>query len=102
MSYVQHYINLHSVMKYNGVFQLVENSYEALKLVKQFHIKSEIIGQWLFCFTNLLIGCQLENIGFWYSYKHCAYVYSGSPKAGIADDENLDEIRSRLGSYKLN
>jgi hypothetical protein len=48
-----------------------------------------------------MIGIQLEAIGFWYSFKHEAYVFSGHPKDGIADDETLDEIRTRLGSSQL-
>ena len=83
--------------------------------VMRFHIKSELIGQWIYCFTTPLIGYQLEAIGFWYSFKHCAYIYSGTPKENIADDETLapqpspkgegsplDEIRARLGNQLIN
>ena len=98
---IQHFIKIHSVFRYAGMFSIVEDIQEAVKLVSRFHIKSEIIGTWLFCFTSPLIGFQLETIGFWYSYKHCAFVYSGFPKDGFADDETLEEIRARLGSYLL-
>jgi hypothetical protein len=70
---------------------------DAMSLVIRYHIKSEIIGQWLYCFTNQLIGFQLETIGFWYSFKHCAWVFSGKEKEVPAGDESLDEIRGRLG-----
>jgi hypothetical protein len=80
------------------MFTPVANMQEAVALVMRFHIKSEIIGHWLYCFTSPLIGCQLESIGFWYSYKHSAYVYTGFPKKYPADEETLDEIRERLGS----
>jgi len=102
MSLIQHYIIIHSVFKYAGTFPFVGNIQEASKLAMRYRIKSELIGTWLYCFTNPLIGFQLEAIGFWYSYKHCAYVYSGLPKECIADDETLDEIRTRLGSRQLN
>ena len=83
------------------MFPMVADIQGALSLVMRYHIKAEIIGQWLYCFTTPLIGIQLECIGFWYSFKHCAYVYSGFPKAGPADIGSLDEIRARLGSQKV-
>jgi hypothetical protein len=101
MSWLQHFIRIHSILKYAGVFTPVANMQEALSLVRRYHIKAEIIGQWLYCFPSHLIGVQLLCIGFWFSYKHCAYVYSGKPKGGPADDETLDEIRSRLGSQQV-
>jgi len=101
MSWLHHFIGFHSVIKYAGMFPPVANTQEALALVMRYHIKTEIIGHWLYCFTTPLIGVQLLCIGFWFSYKHCAYVYSGNPKDGTADDETLDEIRARLGSQKV-
>ena len=101
MSFIEHIIRIHSVLKYAGRFAPVENIQEAVRLVMQHYIKSEIIGHWLYCYTTPLIGVQLQAIGFWYSKKHNAYVYSGYPKQGIADDESLDEIRERHGNYQL-
>ena len=101
MSWFQHFIRIHSVIKYAGMFTTVANIQEALSLVMRYQIKSELIGHWLYCFTTPLIGFQLLAAGFWYSFKHCAYVYSGFPKNYIADDETLDEIRARLGSLRI-
>ena len=101
MSWLHHFICLHSVIRYAGLFPTVANMQEALALVRRFHIKAEIIGEWLYCFTSPLIGFQLELIGFWVSYKHGAYIYSGKPKDGPADDETLDEIRVRLGCQEV-
>ena len=101
MSIIQHHIKIHSVYKYAFRFTTVAGLKEAANLAIQNRIKSEIIGQWLYCFTTELIGIQLQAIGFWYSLKHCAYVYSGRPKDGMADDETLDEIRARLGSSQI-
>ena len=98
MSIIQHHIKIHSFYKYAGRFNNVEGFDEAINLVLSNRIKAEIIGQWIYCFTTALIGFQLEAIGFWFSFKHSAYVYSGFPKENIADDETLDEIRARLGS----
>ena len=93
---------MHSVYKFPGVFPQIQNMQEALAIVSRHHIKSEIIGEWLYCFTTPLIGFQLDYIGFWYSFKHCAWVYSGTEKDDTpADSESLDEIRHRLGSQRV-
>jgi len=102
MSIIQHHIKIHSVYKHAAQFSPVAGLKEAVDLILLHHIQAEIIGQWLYCFTTDLIGIQLLAIGFWYSFKHCAYVYSGRPKDGMADDETLDEIRARLGSQSIN
>jgi hypothetical protein len=102
MSWLQHFIGIHSVIKYAGMFPPVANIQEAIALVNRYHIKAEIIGYWLYCFTTPLIGFQLEYIGFWYSFKHCAYIFTGKPKEGPANDETLDEIRDRLGCQEVN
>ena len=101
MSWLRHFIGIHSVLKYAGMFTTVADMREALSLVMRFRIKSEIIGHWLYCFANPLIGFQLELSGFWYSFKHGAWIFSGTEKEFIADIETLDEIRSRLGSFKV-
>jgi hypothetical protein len=98
MSWLQHFIVIHSIYKYAGMFTTVTNIQEAIALVIRYHIKSEIIGKWLYCFTTPLIGFQLESIGFWYSFKHNAFVYTGNPKEGPASYESLNSIRERLGS----
>jgi hypothetical protein len=101
MSLVQHFINIHSIYRYAGMFQPVANMQEAMSLVIRYHIKSEKIGQWLYCFTTPLIGFQLERIGFWYSFKHSVWVFSGTEKETPAGNENLDEIRWRLGCQQV-
>jgi hypothetical protein len=102
MTFINHFIRVHSVYKYPVRFTFVDGFNGAVNLVVKNLIKSEIIGSWIYCFTSPLIGCQLEAIGFWFSFKHCAYVYSGCPKDHTACDETLNEIRARLGSCKIN
>jgi hypothetical protein len=96
-----HFIRIHSVLIYTTLFNPIANLQEAISLVIRHHIKAEIIGQWLYCFPSLLIGFQLEAVGFWYSFKHGAYIFAGKPKEGNANDETLDEIRARLGSQQV-
>jgi hypothetical protein len=74
---------------------------EAIALVNRHHIKSEIIGEWLYCFPSLLIGIQLEAAGFWRTIKHNALVFSGTEKQDRVGPESLNEIRERLGSQQI-
>ena len=67
MALIKHFILVHSVFKYAGRFVSVSGLEEAVELTKLNRIKSEIIGHWLYCFTNHLIGVQLLAIGFWYT-----------------------------------
>ena len=101
MEIIKHYISIHSAMKYAGRIAPMKDKQEILNLVTNWRIKSEIIGHWLYCFTTDLIGFQLLAIGFWYSKKHHAFIYTGTNKEGLADNESLDEIRSRLGSRQI-
>jgi len=101
MSLLQHIIKIHSVLRYAGMFAPVADMQEAYALVIRYHIKAEIIGGWLYCFTSPLIGYQLETIGFWFSFKHNAYVYTGTEKGTLTSGETLDEIRARLGCQKV-
>jgi len=40
----------------------------------------EIIGYWIYCFKSKEVREQLKELGFWFSGKHKAWIYSGRPK----------------------
>ena len=40
-------------------------------------------------------------MGFWFTGKHKAWVYSGRSKRNITSRETLDEIRESKGSHKV-
>jgi hypothetical protein len=101
MPFIDHHIMLHSIIKFSGLSNPVENLNEAVLLAMRYRIRSEIIGDWLYCFTSPIIGFMLLGLGFWYSFKHRAYVYSGNERAGKPDLESLDHIRYRLGSHTI-
>ena len=61
----------------------------------------EIIGYWIYCFKSKEVREQLKELGFWFSGKHKAWIYSGRPKKNINGKETLDEIRARKGSQKI-
>ena len=61
----------------------------------------EIIGYWIYCFNSKEVKEQLKELGFWFSGKHKAWIYSGKAKKNITSKETLDEIRARKGSQKI-
>jgi hypothetical protein len=101
MTIMKHFITLHSFYRQPRQQLPKQNIQDIYKEVSRLKCESEIIGYWVYCFVSPEIGAQLLAVGFWYSYKHDAFVYSGFPKSGPADDEGLDEIRARLGCHRL-
>jgi hypothetical protein len=65
------------------------------------HCEIEIIGYWIYCFKSYEVHEHLKDLGFWFSSKHKAWVYSGRAKRLGAGKETLDEIRARKGSQKV-
>jgi len=61
----------------------------------------EIIGYWIYCFNSYEVREQLRSLGFWFTGKHKAWVYSGRAKLNISSKETLDQIRARKGSQKV-
>jgi len=61
----------------------------------------EIIGYWIYCFNSKEVKEQLKELGFWFSGKHKAWIFSGRTKRNISSRETLDEIRANKGSHKV-
>ena len=74
---------------------------DILQQIINFDCEIEIIGYWIYCFKSKEVKDQLKVLGFWFSGKHKAWVYSGKPKRNISSRETLDEIRARKGSQKI-
>ena len=74
---------------------------EILKKIIDLDCDIEIIGYWIYCFNSKEVKDILKELGFWYSGKHQAWVFSGRPKKRAASKETLDEIRARKGSQKV-
>jgi hypothetical protein len=74
---------------------------EVLKKIIDLDCEIEIIGYWIYCFNSKEVREQLKELGFWFSGKHKAWVYSGRPKRLRAGKETLDEIRAKKGSQKI-
>jgi hypothetical protein len=74
---------------------------EILRKIISLDWEIEIIGYWIYCFNSKEVRERLKELGFWFSGKHKAWVYSGKPKKGRAGKETPDEIRARKGSQKI-
>jgi hypothetical protein len=74
---------------------------EVLRKIIPLDCEIEIIGYWIYCFNSKEVREQLKELGFWFSGKHKAWVYSGRAKRCRAGKETLDEIRAKKGSRKV-
>jgi hypothetical protein len=74
---------------------------EVLQKIINLDCEIEIIGYWIYCFNSKEVREQLKELGFWFSGKHKAWIYSGRPKRLRAGKETLDEIRAKKGSQKI-
>ena len=74
---------------------------EILEKIINFECEIEIIGYWIYCFNSKEVKEQLKELGFWFSGKHKAWVFSGRAKRNIRSNETLDEIRANKGSHKV-
>jgi len=73
---------------------------DRLKKVMDFDMDIEIIGFWIYardCWSAVEKE-QLKDLGFWYSKKHKAYVFSGSKKKKIRSKLTTADIRDIHGS----
>jgi hypothetical protein len=93
-------------MDYFSTCQSVEDAKKLYKkLLMQYHLwkiinldcQIEIIGYWIYCFNSKKVKEELKELGFWFSSKHEAWVYSGNPKK---KGGTLDEIRAKKGHRK--
>jgi len=74
---------------------------DILERIINFDCEIEIIGYWIYCFKSKEVKEQLKELGFWFSGKHFAWIYSGKAKRNISSRETLDEIRAKKGSQKV-
>jgi len=75
---------------------------DVLKKIIDFDCDIEIIGYWIYCFRSYEVRETLKEMGFWFSSKHKAWVFSGSTKSRFYSKKSLDEIRAEKGSCKVN
>lgn len=71
---------------------------DILRKVVKFNCRVEVIGFWIYCFESKEIREELKALGFWFSGKHKAWVYSGMKKKNWASKKSTDDIRRAWGS----
>jgi len=74
---------------------------DILQKIINLECEIEIIGYWIYCFNSREVKEQLKEMGFWFSGKHKAWIFSGKAKRNITSRETLDEIRANKGSHKV-
>ena len=74
---------------------------EILQKIIDLECEIEIIGFWIYCFNSKEVKEQLKELGFWFSGKHKAWIFSGRTKRNISSRETLDAIRASKGSHKI-
>jgi hypothetical protein len=74
---------------------------EILKKIITFDCEIEIIGYWIYCFKSFLVREQLKELGFWFSSKHKAWIYSGGVKSRYVTKATLEQLRAMKGNWKV-
>ncbi len=73
---------------------------DILNKIIHFNMDIEVIGFWIYvreCWTTEQKE-TLSSLGFWYSRKHKAFVFSGSKKKKIRTKMTTEDIRKKHGS----
>lgn len=73
---------------------------DILNKIIHFNIEIEVIGFWIYvreCWT-VEQKATLSELGFWYSRKHKAFVFSGTKKRKIRTKMTTNDIRQKHGS----
>jgi hypothetical protein len=74
---------------------------EILKKIIHLDCGIEIIGYWIYCFKSYSVYEYLKELGFWFSGKHKAWIYSGGRKSRYVTKATLDQLRISKGNYKV-
>lgn len=105
MTYVDHFLFLHGCYlpseKQSRRMDYLNSLWGIVKRIRYFDCVIDIIGEWVYCFNARHLGSKLYGLGFWFSKKHDAWVFSGSEKSGQATDEPLGEIIRRYGWVRI-
>jgi len=70
------------------------------KIIK-LDITIEIIGTWVYCFNAYNDKDYLKTLGFWFSSKHKAWVYTGTRKRNTYSKCTLIDIENKHGYKKI-
>ena len=71
---------------------------EILAKIVDFDIDIELIGYWIYAFNAYKYREQLKAIGFWFSKKHKAWIFSGGKKKRVRTRYTRNDVRYMHGS----
>ena len=76
---------------------------DMLKKVVHFDMDIEIIGFWIYARDCWSAENKetLKDLGFWYSKKHSAYIFSGGKKKRIKSKLTTNDVRNLHGSTTI-
>lgn len=85
-----------------GHYQYSEDKFsEILRNIVDFNIRIEIIGFWIYAFESYQYKNALKELGFWFSKKHKAWVYSGDKKRKVRSKLTTNDVRTIHGSREI-
>lgn len=70
---------------------------DILKKIIDFDMTIEIIGFWIYAKNSFMYKDELKALGFWFSGKHKAWIFSGSKKKSRATRLTEDQIKNIHG-----
>ncbi|PKL19579.1 MAG: hypothetical protein CVV49_00650 [Spirochaetae bacterium HGW-Spirochaetae-5] len=74
---------------------------DILEKILMFDCDIEIIGFWIYCFNAYNCKDQLKELGFFYSGKHKAWIYSGTAKKRFCTKNTTDDNRATWGAVNV-
>ena len=74
---------------------------DILKKIIHFNIDIEIIGHWIYAFNSFKEKDELSKLGFWFSRKHKAWIYSGTKKIYVRSKNTTSDNRDKWGSESV-
>ena len=68
-----------------------------IKAIYDFDMDIEIIGFWIYAKNSFAYKDQLKELGFWFSGKHKAWVFSGTEKKKRNSRLSVDDVKNLHG-----
>ena len=67
------------------------------KIIHLDGVRIEIIGTWIYVFQSYEVREYLAGLGFWFSAKHKAWIFSGTRKRRFHTKLTTNQIRQHYG-----
>ncbi len=72
-----------------------------IKEIMKFDIDIQVIGTWIYAFNSYFYKEELKKLGFWFSKKHKAWIFSGRKKRCIKTKNTLEDNKKEYGCKKV-